>query len=147
MYKKDYFVEQMKKHAPQVIEPFLNQTDIESVYQKVPSISIDYALMEKADRIYMVRSDFMWSDVGNFKSLKDLGIKNSPGAVLIDSNAFVKTTNIPILREIFEDSGEYFDPYSLEDLAQKLLDVLSTTEQRETLLKNRDLNFLTRMEL
>jgi mannose-1-phosphate guanylyltransferase len=92
MYKKDYFVEQMKKHAPQVIEPFLNQTDIESVYQKVPSVSIDYALMEKADRIYMVKSDFIWSDVGNFKSLKDLGIKNSPGVVLIDSNAFVKTT-------------------------------------------------------
>jgi mannose-1-phosphate guanylyltransferase len=48
--------------------------------------------MEKADRIYMVKSDFIWSDVGNFKSLKDLGIKNSPGVVLIDSNAFVKTT-------------------------------------------------------
>ncbi|KAF2958591.1 hypothetical protein AS159_02580 [Thermotoga sp. Ku-13t] len=48
--------------------------------------------MEKADKIYMVKGDFTWSDVGNFKSLKDLGIENSPGTVLIDSNAFVKTT-------------------------------------------------------
>ncbi len=92
MWKKDYFVAQMKKHAPEIIEPFLQEKDTETIYHKVPSISIDYALMEKADRIYTVKSDFIWSDVGNFRSLKELGIENSPGAVLIDSNAFVRTT-------------------------------------------------------
>lgn len=93
MYKNGYFIEQMKKHSPQVIEPFLHCTDIESIYQKVPSISIDYALMEKTNQIYMVKTDFTWSDVGNFKSLKDLGIQNSSHTVLENSeNVFVKTT-------------------------------------------------------
>ncbi|KAF2958590.1 hypothetical protein AS159_02575 [Thermotoga sp. Ku-13t] len=38
MYKNSYFINQMKKHAPQVIVPFLQQTDIESIYQKLPSM-------------------------------------------------------------------------------------------------------------
>ncbi len=98
MYKNEYFIEQMKKHSPQVIEPFLRCTDIESIYQKVPSISIDYALMEKTDQIYMVKADFIWSDVGNFKSLKDLGTQNSNYTVLENSeNVFVKTTKPTIV--------------------------------------------------
>lgn len=97
MWKKEYFVEQIKKHAREVIEPFLSCESVEEVYQKVPSISIDYALMEKADRIFVVRASFTWSDVGNWKSLAELGVKNSPSSVLIDSNAFVQTTKPTIV--------------------------------------------------
>lgn len=98
MWKKSHFVEQMKKHALQVIGPFLQETDVENIYQKVPSISIDYALMEKADRIYMVRSNFIWSDVGSWKSLRELGMGNSETTVFIESNnVFVKTTKPTIV--------------------------------------------------
>ncbi|MEJ5258283.1 MAG: sugar phosphate nucleotidyltransferase [Fervidobacterium sp.] len=97
MWKKRYFVEQMKKHAKEVIEPFLTLEGIEEIYTKVPSISIDYALMEKADKIYTIKADFVWSDVGNWKSLQELGVKNSPNTVLIDSNAFVQTTKPTIV--------------------------------------------------
>ncbi|MBC7121821.1 MAG: mannose-1-phosphate guanylyltransferase, partial [Pseudothermotoga sp.] len=98
MYKAGYFTEQMKKHAPQVIEPFLKKKDLEQIYQEVPSISIDYALMEKADRIIMVKADFVWSDVGNFNSLKDLGVKNSQLTVVMNGeNLFVKTSKPAIV--------------------------------------------------
>jgi mannose-1-phosphate guanylyltransferase len=98
MYRNGYFIEQMKKHAPEVIGPFLEEEDIESIYRKVPSISIDYALMEKADSMYMVKAEFVWSDVGNFKSLKDLGVGNSGNVVVEDSeNVFVKTTKPTIV--------------------------------------------------
>jgi mannose-1-phosphate guanylyltransferase len=97
MYKVGYFIEQMKKHAPQVIEPFLKKRDLEQIYREVPSISIDYALMEKADRIVMVKAEFVWSDVGNFNSLKDLGVKNSQHTVVMNTeNLFVKTSK-PII--------------------------------------------------
>lgn len=93
MYRVGYFVEQMKKHAPQVIEPFLSKRDLVEVYREVPSVSIDHALMEKADRIYVMRANFTWSDVGNFKSLKELGMKSSGHVILRDSeNVFALTT-------------------------------------------------------
>lgn len=35
----------------------------------IPSISIDYAVMEKSEKIKVVPSDFVWSDMGSFESL------------------------------------------------------------------------------
>ena len=34
-----------------------------------PNISIDYAVMEKADKIAMVPADFGWSDVGSWDAV------------------------------------------------------------------------------
>lgn len=43
-------------------------------YASMPSISIDYALMEKAPRVAAVRGDFGWSDVGSFDALRAAGV-------------------------------------------------------------------------
>jgi mannose-1-phosphate guanylyltransferase len=43
-------------------------------YQAMPSISIDYALMEKAPRVAAIRGNFGWSDVGSFESLERVGV-------------------------------------------------------------------------
>lgn len=43
-------------------------------YEQMPSISIDYALMEKAPRVAAVRGDFGWSDVGSFEALERVGV-------------------------------------------------------------------------
>ena len=43
-------------------------------YASIPSISIDYALMEKAPRVAAIRGDFGWSDVGSFEALERVGV-------------------------------------------------------------------------
>jgi mannose-1-phosphate guanylyltransferase/mannose-6-phosphate isomerase len=43
-------------------------------YDAMPSISIDYALMEKAPRVAAIRGDFGWSDVGSFEALERAGV-------------------------------------------------------------------------
>jgi mannose-1-phosphate guanylyltransferase len=43
-------------------------------YDSMPSISIDYALMEKAPRVASIRGDFGWSDVGSFAELERVGV-------------------------------------------------------------------------
>lgn len=40
-------------------------------YPQTPSISIDYAIMEKADNVYCYPSDFGWTDLGTWGSLYD----------------------------------------------------------------------------
>jgi len=44
-------------------------------YDEAPSISIDYALMEKTPRVACVRGDFGWSDVGSFEALRRVGVR------------------------------------------------------------------------
>ncbi|MGZ5475909.1 MAG: mannose-1-phosphate guanylyltransferase, partial [Thermoanaerobaculia bacterium] len=43
-------------------------------YDAMPSISIDYALMEKAAHVATVRGEFGWSDVGSFEALEKVGV-------------------------------------------------------------------------
>ena len=37
--------------------------------EKIPSISVDYAVMEKTKKIKVVQSKFSWSDMGSFESI------------------------------------------------------------------------------
>ncbi len=41
-------------------------------FKGIPDISLDYALMEKSDRVAVVKSNFHWSDIGSWDSFRDL---------------------------------------------------------------------------
>ncbi len=41
------------------------------VYERCPSISIDFAVMEKANNVYVMNADFGWSDLGTYGSLQE----------------------------------------------------------------------------
>lgn len=43
----------------------------EGLSMQIPSISVDYAVMEKTNKIKVVPSDFQWSDMGSFESIYD----------------------------------------------------------------------------
>ena len=45
------------------------QSYIDEVYPKTESISVDYAILEKADNVYTIPSDIGWSDLGTWNSL------------------------------------------------------------------------------
>jgi len=58
------------------------QAFIDQAYPTTPSISVDYAIMEKADNVYTIPSDFGWSDLGTWASLYAESPKNEDGNVL-----------------------------------------------------------------
>jgi mannose-1-phosphate guanylyltransferase len=58
------------------------------VFPDCPSISIDYGVMEKSDRISVVAGDFGWSDVGSFAALADVRPTDHLGNVA-EGDAFV----------------------------------------------------------
>lgn len=60
---------------------------IEQAFPQCKSISIDYAVMEKADNVYVLPADFGWSDVGTWGSLYDLSKKDDDGNVSLHSDA------------------------------------------------------------
>jgi mannose-1-phosphate guanylyltransferase/mannose-6-phosphate isomerase len=44
----------------------------EASFSRLPDISVDYAVMEKARNVAVVRAGFAWSDVGSWKALSEL---------------------------------------------------------------------------
>jgi mannose-1-phosphate guanylyltransferase len=45
------------------------KNELEAAYSRCRSISIDNGLMEKADNVYVVKSDIGWSDLGTWRSV------------------------------------------------------------------------------
>lgn len=48
------------------------QAFIDEIYQSCPNISIDYGIMEKAPNVYVLCSDFGWTDLGTWGSLYEI---------------------------------------------------------------------------
>jgi len=87
------FIEEMKKYAPQIFDCMQDsvkkgQMDLsffrleQSSMKACPEDSIDYALMEKSDRVAMVPADMGWSDVGSWQALWAVCGKDESGNVI-----------------------------------------------------------------
>lgn len=74
-----HFLSALKKYAPEITElfeetiPYLHtDKELEAInmaYSQCRTISIDYAVMEKANNVYVLPCDLGWSDLGTWKSL------------------------------------------------------------------------------
>ena len=57
-------------------------TPLSEGYRNIPSISLDYGLLEKLNEITMVEAGFQWDDLGNWEAVYRLGDKDPYGNVL-----------------------------------------------------------------
>lgn len=104
----------LEVHAPNVIaavrsalagaERIANRIQPEPVvFGGAPALSIDNAVMERADNVAVVPVDVGWSDVGSWDALYELGPKDRDGNVLagdtmsLDSNNCLLRTEGPAL--------------------------------------------------
>ncbi|MCI6642606.1 MAG: mannose-1-phosphate guanylyltransferase [Alloprevotella sp.] len=62
------------------------QAAIDRLYNECQSISVDYAIMEKADDIFVYPVDFGWSDLGTWNSLRLQAEKDRYGNACIGPN-------------------------------------------------------------
>jgi mannose-1-phosphate guanylyltransferase/mannose-6-phosphate isomerase len=64
------------EHIPQLKEALKKSSSFETLaleYAKLPVDSIDYAIMEKCQRCYIVEALFDWSDLGSWDAFEGLG--------------------------------------------------------------------------
>ncbi|WP_195964496.1 mannose-1-phosphate guanylyltransferase [Clostridium cuniculi] len=69
------------------------QLFINKNYKNTESISIDYAVLEKAKNIYVIPSDFGWDDVGSWEALDRYREKDESGNVLVGESKVVDAKN------------------------------------------------------
>ena len=60
---------------------------IQQMFPTCPSISIDYGVMEKAQNVHVIPSDFGWSDLGTWGSLYELSNKDENENVTLHADA------------------------------------------------------------
>ena len=70
------------------------QAFIEEMYPTCPNISIDYGIMEKAPNVYVLCSDFGWTDLGTWGSLYEMSDKGeNENVTLRCKTAFYDSSN------------------------------------------------------
>ena len=76
-------VNDLFKQGEKVYNTSLESAFIESTYAECKNISIDYGVMEKAENVYVVLSDFGWSDLGTWGALYGHIEKDAAGNAVI----------------------------------------------------------------
>ena len=83
------FTPQLAAKMDQMSEAFYSASEpavVSEIFPTCEKISIDYAVMEKADYIYTYPSDFGWSDVGTWGSLWTLLPHDEAGNAVVGEN-------------------------------------------------------------
>ncbi|GAB6274849.1 MAG: mannose-1-phosphate guanylyltransferase [Peptococcaceae bacterium] len=70
---------------------------VEKVYSKLPKISVDYGLMERADNISVIPCDFGWDDIGNWTALERYVEKDKLGNILNGQGVMLDTANTHVI--------------------------------------------------
>ncbi|MDR3094826.1 MAG: mannose-1-phosphate guanylyltransferase [Bacteroidales bacterium] len=65
---------------------------VSDIYAQCKSISIDYAIMEKAENVYVLCADFGWSDIGTWGSLYANQRKDNAENAVVGNNVFLYDT-------------------------------------------------------
>ncbi len=113
LWRTDVFDYALKKHLPEFYE-ILKREDISnlsSLYEKTPNISVDYAIMEKERNIIVVEASFKWEDLGSFPSLKKVLQTDSKGNLSLGSVVCEECAN-----SIFIGNGPLVVVYGLNDI-------------------------------
>jgi mannose-1-phosphate guanylyltransferase len=66
-------------------------------YSRIPKVSIDYGVMEKAERVLMVEAPFQWDDVGSWSAAADRRPKDMAGNAVEGKCVPVETKNSLVL--------------------------------------------------
>ena len=128
MFKAGIFLEELQKYSSEVYEASktayenakLSNTELNLESQmirikhddmlSIPEDSIDYAVMEKSDKVKVVPSDIKWSDVGSFDSLYEESPKDENGNTVNEKHISIDSKN-----NLIYGSDRYIATVDIED--------------------------------
>ncbi|GEQ20895.1 mannose-1-phosphate guanylyltransferase [Clostridium butyricum] len=95
-------INQIKKYSPQTYEAIHEIDDVEEYrlqelinekYEKTEAISIDYAVLEKAEEIYVIPSNIGWDDIGSWTAIERYREKDENDNILNENSQAVESSS------------------------------------------------------
>ncbi len=121
MFKAGAFLEELQKYSPAIFEGSKNALENASTDKitrikhndmlNIPEDSIDYAVMEKSQKVKVVASDIDWSDVGSFDALYEELPKDENGNSLNDKYIPIDSKN-----NLIHSKNKYIATIDVEEL-------------------------------
>ena len=141
-WRADTIIRALNEHAPEVNaifekgDQYFGTPDerkyIEDNFEACPSISIDFAIMEKAPNVFVETVDVGWNDLGTWRSLYEHSPKNKDGNVTQKCKALMYNSHNNIVAvkgdKLVVTSG--LEGYIVADVDDALLIVPLEEEQK-----------------
>lgn len=89
MFRRDVLLQAFAQHLPELyaglsqITPATAPEQVEQIYQNLPSISLDYGILERADKVAVIPVDMGWSDIGTWGAFYEIFPKGERGNVIL----------------------------------------------------------------
>ena len=87
-------------------------TALRERFSKLPRISFDYAIMEKADRVLVVEAGFDWDDIGSWRAVANYFEKDKRGNAANRAITAIDSSN----NIVFEENGTTIALLGVHDL-------------------------------
>jgi mannose-1-phosphate guanylyltransferase/mannose-6-phosphate isomerase len=113
MFRTELFTEEVELCMPEVAEAFASG-DADECFEKTPSISIDYGIMEKSKRVAVAPLNIEWSDLGGFSTFYDAydAKKDENGNVIFNHEILIDAKD----NMIYSDSDKAIAVVGVDDL-------------------------------
>lgn len=112
VWQASAFLDEVRRHAPDVGDRLpLLEGGVEPFFEAVPSCVVDTAVLERSDRVGMVRATFTWDDVGSWEALVRTRDADARGNVIVGAAQVVDGDN----NVAFADGGRLV-LWGVEDL-------------------------------
>ncbi|MEN3044284.1 MAG: sugar phosphate nucleotidyltransferase [Candidatus Hydrothermales bacterium] len=120
---------------------YLKKNNIKKFFEIIPKTSIDYALLEKTDKLLCIPSDFGWEDLGSFLSFENILPRDENGNSYLGKILFVDSKNNIVFSKnkrvvfyklnnlAFIDSKDLILVFPKED-SQKIKDLLEVLRKK-----------------
>jgi len=149
VWKAKTILANLQEFLPEAMEPLrqiaggwdspVQGKKLQEWFPKLPKISIDYAVMEKARDVYAIQLDCQWLDMGSFAALADVIKSDENNNVVVAGNSELLDCRNDII--ITEDKGHLIAAIGLNDIViahtpdATLVCHVSQTERLKTLLE------------
>ena len=115
--KLSFMLSQYRKYLPEVYEFAKeicmadSETRADELYSSMPSISIDYGILEKTDSVFVIKGIFGWDDIGSWSALDRLFEKDENSNFINGSGYAADAKNCMIISD-----GKFTVAAGTEDL-------------------------------
>jgi mannose-1-phosphate guanylyltransferase len=124
VWKAKTILDNLAKFLPEATEPLSKiqaawdspnqQQVLKDWFVKLPKISIDYAVMEKAEKVHAIKLDCQWLDMGSFAALADVISSDKDRNIVVAGTSELLDCRDSII--ITEDRGHLIAAIGLENL-------------------------------
>jgi mannose-1-phosphate guanylyltransferase len=109
VWKVKTILEALKKHAPDLFEKLeiysqtigerTQEEAAKKLYQQVQNISVDCAILEKADNVLTVKADLIWDDIGSWLALERIKARDKDNNVILGNAEVLNTYETTIVND------------------------------------------------